>query len=70
MPRTPGSVAEVLDDLAKAFRDLRVAWYIFGAQALVLRGFPRATATLDVTVLLGATRMRRLVTVLALRLGG
>jgi hypothetical protein len=64
MPRTPGSVAEVLADLAKALRDLRVAWYVFGAQALVLRGFPRATADLDVTVLLGATPTSRLVTVL------
>jgi hypothetical protein len=46
----PGSVAEVLGDLSKALRDLRIAWYVFGAQALVLRGFPRATAGLDVTV--------------------
>lgn len=32
-------------------RVLRLRWYVFGAQALVLRGLPRATADLDVTVL-------------------
>ena len=67
MPRMPGSVAEVLGDLSKALRDLRIAWYVFGAQALVLRGFPRATADLDVTVLLGATPTSRLATVLGRR---
>ena len=67
MPRTPGSVAEVLGDLSKALRDLRIPWYVFGAQALVLRGFPRATADLDVTVLLGATPTSRLVTALGRR---
>jgi hypothetical protein len=67
MPRTPDSVAEVLGDLSKALRDLRIDWYVFGAQALVLRGFPRATADLDVTVLLGATPTSRLVAVLGRR---
>ena len=67
MPRTSGSVAEVLGDLSKALRELRIVWYVFGAQALVLRGFPRATADLDVTVLLGATPTSRLVTTLGKR---
>ena len=65
MPRAQGSVAEVLGDLSQALRELRIAWYVFGAQALVLRGFPRATADLDVTVLLGATPTVRLVAALA-----
>jgi hypothetical protein len=67
MPRMPGSVAEVLGDLSKVLRELRIAWYVFGAQALVLRGFPRATADLDVTVLLGATPTSHLVAALGRR---
>lgn len=67
MPRASGSITEVLADLASALRDLRVRWYVFGAQALVLRGYPRATADLDVTVLLGAMPTSRLVTALGKR---
>jgi hypothetical protein len=37
-------------DLAKR---LRLRWYVFGAQAVNLLGYPRATADLDVTVDLG-----------------
>jgi hypothetical protein len=32
---------------------LRIRWYVFGAQAVNLHGFPRATADLDLTVDLG-----------------
>ena len=67
MPRASGSVAEVLADLARALRGLQVRWYVFGAQALVLRGYPRATADLDVTVLLGAMPTSRLVAALRKR---
>lgn len=63
----PASVAEVLGDLSRALRALRITWYVFGAQALVLRGFPRATADLDVTVLLGTMPTTRLVTELGKR---
>jgi len=61
MPQTHASVADVLSALSKALRNLRIPWYIFGAQALVLRGFPRATADLDVTILLGTTPTHSLV---------
>lgn len=64
MPRTAHSTADVLTALAQALRKLRVPWYVFGAQALVLRGSPRATADLDVTVLLGTLPTSRLVAVL------
>src|SRR4051794_23762878 len=60
MSRTSVSVASVLGDLARALRRLRVRWYVFDAQALVLRGLPRATADLDVTVLLGNRPTKRL----------
>jgi hypothetical protein len=67
MPRASDSITEVLADLARTFRGLRIRWYVFGAQALVLRGYPRATADLDVTVLLGALPTSRLVTALRKR---
>jgi hypothetical protein len=37
-------------DLAKR---LGIRWYVFGAQAVNLHGFPRATADLDLTIDLG-----------------
>jgi hypothetical protein len=64
MPSAVGSVADVLSDLARALRTLKVPWYVFGAHALVLRGCPRATADLDVTVLLGTIPTSRLMTAL------
>lgn len=64
MPRAPRSVVDVLADLSKAMRALRLPWYVFGAQALVLRGLPRATADLDVTVLATSVETQSLVTAL------
>jgi hypothetical protein len=40
----------VLADLANAFRDLGVRWYVFGAQAVIAAGAPRLTEDVDVTV--------------------
>jgi len=67
MAQALGSVPEVLSDLAKALRGLHVRWYVFGAQALVLRGFPRATADVDITVLLGTIPTQGLLAALARR---
>jgi hypothetical protein len=38
-------------DLARA---AKLRWYVFGAQAVNVHGFPRATADLDITIDLGA----------------
>ncbi|MBI5482389.1 MAG: hypothetical protein HY906_26275 [Deltaproteobacteria bacterium] len=43
-------VARLLADLSRALKKLRVRWYVFGAQAVVAAGVPRATADIDVTV--------------------
>jgi hypothetical protein len=43
-------VAELLADLAAAFDQRRVDWYLFGAQAAILHGAARLTADVDVTV--------------------
>ncbi len=57
----------VLVDLARTLDDLGVHWYLFGAQAALLRGSRRLTADVDVTVFLGATRTAQLVSALAAR---
>lgn len=49
-PSRPGSVGVPLAALARAFRGLKVPWYLFGAQAVAVHGVPRATADVDVTV--------------------
>jgi hypothetical protein len=43
---------------------LHLRWYVFGAQAVAVHGFPRATADLDVTVDLADVAPQRLVRVL------
>jgi hypothetical protein len=48
-------VAELLVDLAAAFRQAAVDWYLFGAQAAILHGASRLTADVDVTVRLPET---------------
>jgi hypothetical protein len=46
----PSPVGELLADLAAAFQQRRVDWYLFGAQAAILHGAARLTADVDVTV--------------------
>jgi len=39
-----------LRQLSQTFSECELWWYLFGAQALIAYGFPRATADIDVTV--------------------
>lgn len=39
-----------LKQLSQTFSDCDLWWYLFGAQALIAYGFPRATADVDFTV--------------------
>ena len=55
MPRITSPIAEALSQLAAAFDDLGIGWYLFGAQAALLYGTARLTADIDVTVLLKNT---------------
>jgi hypothetical protein len=64
---SPAGPAELLTDLATAFADLGVAWYVFGAQAVLLWGRPRMTADVDVTVRLGTIENETLIGTLELR---
>lgn len=54
-----------LADLAPALASLGVRWYVFGAQAAIHYGSPRATADVDVTVELGAASVTTIVAKLA-----
>lgn len=40
----------LLRDLARVLREGRRRWYVFGAQAVIAHGLPRATADVDVTL--------------------
>lgn len=59
---------EVYRALDEAFRELGVAWYVFGGQAAILHGAHRFTEDLDVTVLPADIETRELVRVVT-RLG-
>ncbi len=43
-------LAELLSDLAGALGEVKVRWYLFGAQAAILLGAARLTADVDVTL--------------------
>jgi hypothetical protein len=63
-PRPQPALVAVLGALADVARRLELRWYVFGAQAVSLHGFPRATADLDVTVELAQVTPRQLVAAL------
>lgn len=44
------AVAETLRALAKVLDGRQVRWFVFGAQAVAVRGAPRATQDIDITV--------------------
>lgn len=58
------SFASTLAALTRAFARLDVDWYLFGAQAAILRGSRRMTADIDVTVLPGAVGAAQLLAAL------
>ena len=67
--RPPASAREVaLGAFATVARAKRLRWYVFGAQAVNLYGFPRMTADIDITIDLGRLDTRSLVA--ALERGG
>lgn len=52
--------AELLKDLAQVLRKLHLRWYLFGAQAVIVHGFVRQTADVDVTVEVPPEQLPRL----------
>ena len=55
------AVAETLRVLARVLDGQRLRWFVFGAQAVAVRGAPRATQDIDVTVGVERKRLRALV---------
>lgn len=53
MPSSTTRVTALLADLGKALAALRLRWYLFGAQAVIVHGAGRLTADVDVTLDLG-----------------
>ncbi|MCB9684492.1 MAG: hypothetical protein H6738_05210 [Alphaproteobacteria bacterium] len=51
------AVGEVLTGVARAFEVCSVDWYVFGAQAIAVRGAPRATMDVDVTMAVERARI-------------
>lgn len=59
------SVGETLAAIKQAMEEVGAAWFVFGAQAVVVRGAPRATQDIDVTVRHPRSRLPELVGALA-----
>lgn len=57
----PASLADTLAALARAFGRVQCDWYLFGAQAAILRGSRRMTADVDVTVVPGDVPVRQII---------
>ena len=55
------AVAETLAILARVLDGQGLPWFVFGAQAVAVRGAPRATQDIDVTVDVGRQRLPALV---------
>ena len=55
------ALADTLRALARVLDGKRVPWFVFGAQAVSVRGAPRATQDVDVTVEVERTRLRDLI---------
>jgi hypothetical protein len=53
VPPKPLPLLALLADFQQACAELKVGWYLFGAQAALLYGSPRLTADADITVQLG-----------------
>lgn len=53
----PSPLAALLRDLASAFADLSLRWYLFGAQAAIVYGAARLTGDVDITIDIGTTAL-------------
>jgi hypothetical protein len=55
------ALADTLDALARVLDGHGVPWFVFGAQAVSVRGAPRATQDVDVTLDVERPRLRELI---------
>ena len=59
------AVADTLGVLVRVLDSRRIGWFVFGAQAVAVRGAPRATQDVDITVQIERSRLRELIDALA-----
>ena len=59
--RPMSAVADTLQALARVLDGQGLPWFVFGAQAVAVRGVPRATQDIDVTVEVERAHLRALV---------
>ena len=57
-------MSAVAELMATSLSWLRQSWFVFGAQAVAVRGAPRTTQDIDITVQVEPTRLRTLVAAL------
>ena len=55
------ALADTLDALARVLDGQGLPWFVFGAQAVSVRGAPRATQDVDITVEIERPRLRDLI---------
>jgi hypothetical protein len=65
VPPKHSPLLALLADFQRACEELRVGWYLFGAQAALLYGSPRLTADADLTVQLGSVSTQAFAAALA-----
>lgn len=58
------ALADTLEALATVFDERGLPWFVFGAQAVAVRGAPRATQDVDVTIEVSRDRLPELMTAL------
>jgi predicted nucleotidyltransferase len=58
------AIVELLAGLARALQQRGYSWYVFGAQAAIAYGRPRATADVDVAIALGDEKLEVLIAAL------
>jgi len=61
------ALGDTLAVLAAVFDERELPWFVFGAQAVAIRGAPRATQDIDVTVEVGRERLPELMRALESR---
>ena len=59
------ALADTLGVLVRVLDSRRLRWFVFGAQAVAVRGAPRATQDIDITVQIERSRLRELIEALA-----
>ncbi len=64
VPRRRSESAELIAALSRLLKARKLRWYVFGAQAAIAYGSPRATMDVDVTVMVADPQVKPLIAAL------